>query len=120
MNLLAKSVLPGVAGLALVSLFAAAALTNEPPSLVIRPLTDGSTNLVLKPLNSTPIIHLSARPGLSQPLAPGVYQTRPYAIILIVPKTGLDDRSVVSVSGSISKMPNTKPGMQAVPKRLSP
>ena len=120
MNLLARAVLLGVAGLALASLFAAAALTNEPPTTVIRPLADGSTNLDPKPFNSAPIVHLNGKTGLPQPLKPGVYQTRPYAIILIVPESGLDDRCVVGASGDISKIPNAKPDMQAIPKRLSP
>ena len=119
MKFWARAVLLGVAGLALVSLFAAAALTNEPPSSLIRPLADGSTNLELKPFHSTPIVHLHGKPGLSPPLKPGVYQTRPYAIILIVPEAGLDDRCVVRSSGNIAKMPNVMPDIQAVPKTSS-
>jgi hypothetical protein len=69
---------------------------------------------------SAPVVHLRGKSGLSQPLQPGVYQTRPYAIILIVPESGLDDRCVMGASGEVSRMPNAKPDLQAVPKRLSP
>jgi hypothetical protein len=50
MNLLARAVLLGVAGLALVSLFAAAALTNGEPSLISQPSAAGSTNLGFAPV----------------------------------------------------------------------
>ena len=107
--------MPGVAGLALAWLFAAAALTNQPPPLVIPPLADGSTNLDLKPLHSMPIVHLNGKTGLSQPLKPGVYQTHPHAIILIVPETGLDDRCVVGPGDAASKMPVINPELRTVP-----
>jgi hypothetical protein len=115
MNPLARVLMPSIAGLLLAVVFAAAALTNQPP-LVVTPLTlDGSSNLVLKPLNSAPIVRLSGNPGISRPLEPGVYQTRPYAIILVAPKAGLDDHCVMGTTGVGSKMPVVKPGVQVVP-----
>src|ERR1039457_810018 len=125
MKPLAGSVLLGVAGLLVAALFAAAALTNGEPPLISQPFIAGSTNLGLAPilgfapLSSAPIVHLNGKPGRLQPLKPGVYQTRPHAIILIVPESGLDDRCVVGASGDISRMRNCKPDLQAVPKNLS-
>ncbi len=115
MNPTARAVLPGVAGLLLATFFTATAFTNQPPVLKTLPLFDGSTNLVLKPLNPGPLIYLNRNPGSSQPLAPGVYQTRPYAMIVVVPKPGLDDRCVAGATGAGSKMPVAKPELQAVP-----
>jgi hypothetical protein len=119
MKPLAGSVMLGVAGLLVAALFAAAALTNGEPPLISQPFIAGSTNLGLAPLSSAPIVYLDGKQGHSQPLKPGVYQTRPHAIILIVPESGLDDRCVVGASGDISRMRNCKPDLQAVPKNLS-
>jgi hypothetical protein len=106
-------------GSLLTALFAAAALTNEEPAKVLEPLPDGITNLNLAPLSSAPIAH----PGgvaSSQPLKPGVYQTYPDAIILIVPKRGIDDGIFAGAKGagsemSRSEMPVIHPPLQAVP-----
>ena len=78
-------------------------------------LFGGSTNLVLKPSNGAPLVYLDRNPRPLGPLAPGVYQTRPYSMILVVPKPGLDDRCVVEATNADSKMPVVKPDMQAVP-----
>jgi hypothetical protein len=119
MKPLARPVLLGVAGLLVAVLFAAAALTNGEPPSILPPFVAGPTNLDFAPLSSAPVVYLDRKPDHSPPLKPGVYQTRPYAIILAVPETGLDDHCVVGASGDISKMPNAKPDMQAVPKSLS-
>jgi hypothetical protein len=119
MKPLAGSVMLGVAGLLVATLFAAAALTNGEPPLISQPFVAGFTNLGLAPINSAPIVYLDGKAEHSERLKPGVYQTRPYAIILIVPETGLDDHCVVGASVDISKMPNAKPDLQAVPKNLS-
>ncbi len=105
----------GSAGVLLAVLFAAGALTNQPP-LVVNPMRlEGSSNLVLKMPNSAPIVRLGVNPVTPQPLEPGIYQTRPYAIMLVVPKSGLDDRCVMKATGAGSKMPVVKPGVRAVP-----
>ena len=109
----------GVAGLCLVALAVAAAPTNEEPRLISRPLALVSSNHDLAPFGSAPVVYLHGRTELSQPLEPGVYQTRPYAIILVVPETGLDDRCVIGGISGNSKMPNVKPDMRAVPKIFS-
>lgn len=119
MKPLARCVMLGVAGLLVAALFATAALTNEQSSMISQPVVAGSTNLGLAPINSAPIVYLDGKQDHSQQLKPGVYQNRPYAIILIVPEAGIDDRCVVGASGNFSKMPNAKPDIQLVPKRLS-
>ncbi|HEX7577372.1 MAG TPA: hypothetical protein VF430_04975 [Verrucomicrobiae bacterium] len=119
MKPLAGSVMLGVAGLLVAALFAAAALTNGEPPLISPLFVAGSTNLGLAPINSAPIAYLDGKAEHSERLKPGVYQTRPYAIILIVPESGIDDRCVEKASGDISKMRNSKPDLQAVPKNLS-
>jgi hypothetical protein len=120
MNPLARPVTLGGAGLLLAALFAAvlfaaATPTNEDPLVILRPSVAGSTNLALASLSARPMEYLDRQPEASQPLKPGVYQTRPDAIILIVPKRGLDDRSVVELGGVGSKMPVVKPELRAVP-----
>jgi hypothetical protein len=51
----------------------------------------------------------------SQPLQPGVYQTYPYTIILIVPGRGIDDRSFAEIPNANSKMPIIKPPVKVIP-----
>jgi len=87
MNLLARAVLLGVTGLLLTALFTAAALTHEIPPRIPSPWTGGPTNLDFASLSSVPVVHLG-RLALVQPLEPGVYQTRPDAILLAVPRRG--------------------------------
>jgi hypothetical protein len=99
----------GVAGLPVAVLIAAAALTNGEPPLISQTFVAGSTNLCFAHLSSAPIVYLEGKQGHSQPLKPGVYQTRPHAIMLIVPESGLDDPCVMGASGDISKMPNARP-----------
>lgn len=104
----------GGAGSLLAVLFAAAALSNNEPPLISGPFAEGPTKLHVAPPSSAPFLR-SGDFSVSQPLAPGVYQTRPDTILLIVPKRGLDDRIVVGADGSGSKMPIVKPPLQAVP-----
>jgi len=106
---------PGSAGLWLAAWFVAGAPTNQPPLLATPPLVDGSTNFFLKPLKAVPIVRLGGNPGMPQPLQPSVYQTRPYSIILVVPKTGLDDHCVASATGANSRMPVVKPELRLIP-----
>jgi len=109
----------GVAGLLFAAMFAPAALTNGQPPLISQPLAAGSTNLGFAPLSSAPIVYLDGKTKHPQRLKPGVYQTRPYAIILIAPGAEHDDCCVNSGINGNSKMPNARPGVQAVPKTFS-
>lgn len=117
MNPLTKPVLLAAAGVLLGVLFATAALTNDPPTVLSQPLIAGSDGLHPTPFSSVPIIH-PGRPSPSEPpLKPGVYQTRPYAMILVVPETGLDDRCVIGgISADSKGMPVIHPDQQAIPK----
>jgi hypothetical protein len=115
MNTTARAVRLGVAGLLPAALFTAAALTNQPPLLKTPPLVEGPTNLHFKPWRSAPIIHFGGNLGASQPLEPGVYQTRPCVIVLVAPRAGLDDRCVAGGYNTDSKMPVVKPELRAVP-----
>ena len=123
MKPLSKSAMLGIVGLLLAALFTTAALTNEEPASVSRPFYADSTNLGRMPASSAHFAYLDGKPEHSQPLKPGVYQTRPYAIILIVPKTGIDDAcvngGVIGRSIGNSKMPNAKPDVEAIPKTPS-
>jgi hypothetical protein len=115
MNPLARAVMLGIAGLALVILFAAAAPTNEPPLPVPRLFADGSTNLFPAPFSFAPLSNPGRKPELSRPLAPGVYQIHPYDMILIATERGQDNRCVVGVNGESSRMPTIHPELRAVP-----
>jgi len=119
MKPLARFLMMGVAGLSVATLIATAALTNGEPALSSPPFVAGSTNLGLAHFGPAPIVYLGGRTSPSQPLKPGVYQTRPYAIILVVPESGIDDRCVVGGIDSGSKMPVAKPDLQAIPKAFS-
>ena len=118
MKPLARSATLGVAGLLVAALFAAAAPTNGEPPLIPQLWAAGSTNLSFAPPSSAPVVYLGGKTEHTQPLKPGVYQTRPYAIILIVPEAEPDDCCVNSGTSGNSKLPVAKPDMQAVPKKL--
>ena len=109
---------PGIVAVLLMALIALA-LSNEPPPIgpVLAAL---STNLVVKPSTMPQFVYLDKSPQDSQSLEPGVYQTRPEAIILIVPERGLDERCVAQRPGPGFKMPVVKPPLQAVPKTPRP
>jgi len=85
---------------------------EPPPS----PLSVGldSTNQGFVFSRPTPI-DLYQRPG-HQLLTPGVYQTYPYTIILVVPKKGIDDRILANVPRTNSSMPVLKPHVEVIPK----
>jgi hypothetical protein len=119
MKPLAMFVRLGVAGLYLAALVAAGALTNGQPPLISRPLAAISTNQGFAPFSSAPIVYLHGKTEHPLRLKPGVYQTRPYAIILIVPGSEHDDCCVNSGINGNSRMPNAKPDVQAVPKTFS-
>ena len=91
-------------------------LTGGQTTLFSLPLAVGSTNRVPASAISAPVLYLGGKPEDAQPLKPGVYQTRPYGIILIVPKRGLDDSCIVRGMSGGSKMPIINPNVQAVPK----
>jgi hypothetical protein len=121
MKPLAKCVMLGVAGLLVAVMIAAAALTNGAPPLILPPLAAGSINLGLAtllgfaPPSSAPVVYLDGKAERSQPLKPGVYQTRPYGIVLIATEPEHDDCCLVGATRVGSKMPVVKPELRAVP-----
>jgi hypothetical protein len=104
----------GGAGSLLAVLCLAATLTNEEPSLNSQPFSNETSQLHFAPLSPAPIVHPGG-PSPAPPLTPGVYQTRPFAMILIVPKRGLDDGCIVGTTSAGSKMPVIKPELRAAP-----
>jgi hypothetical protein len=75
--------------------------------------------------NPTPItiwlgnpFYLNKLPTPPPPLLAGVYQTYPWTIIIVVPGRGIDDRIIVELTNTNSKMPIIKPHLEVVP--LSP
>lgn len=54
----------------------------------------------------------------NQPLRPGVYQTYPYSIILVVPGRMHDDSSVLGAgnTNNIFKMPIIRPHLKVIPR----
>ena len=59
-------------------------------------------------------------PSWPGPLAPGIYQTAPYAGIVVVPGPHSDDRAVIQPQERVSKMPVIKPPLEFVPRLLNP
>lgn len=53
-------------------------------------------------------------------LQPGVYQTHPYAMILIVPGRGIDDGILGEMPGANSRMPTIKPHVEVIPRASNP
>lgn len=104
--------------------FSAAAFagaTNQPPFVVIpiNPFTNASPRFFI----STNLF--DARSNLQrlrnqQPPLPGVYQTKPYAGVVVVPEPQHDDRCIVGrrvpeISGISSNMPAIKPPQKFIP-----
>lgn len=60
-------------------------------------------------------LHLDKLPYPTH-LPPGVYQTYPYTIILMVPGTGMDDRIFGEIPNANSRIPTLNPHVEVVPK----
>ena len=112
MGPLNKPVLLSGAASFLAALLTSAAPTNDPAFRESLPNFPGSTNLFASPAKPGAAVNLDWH----RTLKPDVYQTRHYAMIVVVPETGLDDRCVVGRGGAISKMPVINPNLQTVPK----
>jgi len=75
-------------------------------------LLPGSNVLLPKP---TPL-DLDNPPTSPAPLQPGVYQTYPYTIIVVVPGVGSNGRDFVVKPNTNSPMPIVKPRVEIIPK----
>ncbi len=60
-------------------------------------------------------IYLNKLPSPPPPLPPGVYQTYPYTIIIIVPGE-IDEQSIGEVPSANLRMPEIHPETKVVPK----
>ena len=69
---------------------------------------------IFTPFKPMPL-SLAERPQ-NCPLPPGVYQTYPWTIILVVPGTGIDDRILANPPDTNSFTPIIKPHVEVVPK----
>ncbi len=107
-----------VASLCALAADQAGVLTNA-PDLNSRALLL-ETNSLFRP--GTP----RASPGLSYQRAPqpkpapgsprpGVYRTAPYTCIVIVPGAHPDDKSIITPSAPVAKMPMIKPELKFIP-----
>lgn len=65
-------------------------------------------------------LHLGKLPLSPTHLSPGVHQTHPYAMILIVPGRGIDDGILKGKPDTCSRMPRIKPHMDVTPKVFQP
>ena len=83
---------------------------TDPQSFEILP-----TGRSAVPSQPTPL-DLDNLPPPPPPLLAGVYQTYPYTIIIIEPARGIDDRSIIGVPYTDSRMPIIKPHLEVVPK----
>jgi len=84
-------------------------LSNRPPGRLFQPLSP-----LPRPLRETPERNLETNVPSAQ-LAPGVYETKPYAMIVIVPGSGIDDGILGATPNANSKMPVINPRIEAIP-----
>jgi hypothetical protein len=61
-------------------------------------------------------IYLNNRPSPPPPLEPGIYQTYPYTIIIIVPRKGIDEQIFGEVPNAELGMPEINPQIDVIPK----
>ena len=73
-----------------------------------------STDQFLTGSNSAPIIS-AERPAASQALKPGIYQTKPFTCIVVVPEAQHDDCCITGGADGVSKMPIREPSLQFIP-----
>ena len=84
-------------------------LLNRPPGKLFQPLSPNP-----HPLRETPERNFETNFPSAQ-LSPGVYETKPYAMIVIVPGGGIDDRILGATPNANSKMSVTTPHIEAIP-----
>jgi hypothetical protein len=83
--------------------------TAQPPSILTVP-TNGSLTLS----NSLPDVSMEL-PLTSQPPKPGVYQSKPYTCIVLVPKPTQDNCCPGGILNTNSRMTIFKPDSQLIP-----
>jgi len=85
------------------------AQTAQPPSILTMP-----TNGLLTLSNSLPNVSMELS-STTQPLKPGVYQSKPYTCIVLVPKPTPDDCCRGGILNTNSRMTIFKPDSQLIP-----
>jgi hypothetical protein len=84
-------------------------LSNHPPGRLFQPL-----NPPPHPLREIPERNFETNFPSAQ-FSPGVYETKPYAMIVVVPGSGIDDRIHGATPNANSKMPVINPHIEAIP-----
>ena len=77
----------------------------DPPAPSIKPPVLCLTN---SPVTSTNSL-------LCDNLQPGVYETRPFTCIVVVPGNHLDDKMIIGGKGNQPSMPIKTPGLEFIP-----
>jgi hypothetical protein len=93
-------------------------LSNQPQSRLFEPLPPASENLLPEtPPREAPRVKIPKQNFSTGRLAPGVYETKPYAGIVIVPAPEHDDESVLGAGkpNPFPNMPIIHPGVEMVP-----
>jgi len=85
-------------------------LSNRPPGELFQPLRP-----LPQPLREVPETNFETNLPSAQ-LSPGVYETRPYTMMVIVPGSGIDDRILGMTPDANFPMPIIKPHVEVVPK----
>jgi|SRR5665213_537846 len=83
------------------------AMPSPPPFIIL-------TNQKLQLSKTDPALFHDTPPA--RPLKPGIYQTYPYAMTLVVPKPANDDCIIKAQSDVDSKMPVFRPKVEVVPE----
>ena len=102
-----------ISAVALLLMAVAMASTNSVPNIMPAVIDISPANGTF--LQPAPLNLEQARVSSQLP-RPGVYKTEPYAIILVVPERGMDDRILSGASDVHSQMPVINPGLKAVPR----
>jgi len=92
---------------------AALLLVNGDPSSISPTFNIPSPDQILAVSKPTPVYFDKSSP--TQPLQPGVYQTYPYTIILIVPGGSIGDRCFIEIPNANSKIPSISPDLKVIP-----
>jgi hypothetical protein len=92
----------------------AAAQTDRQPAMTLPPPFIILTNQNFQLSKTDPLLLDDAQSA--QPLKPGIYQTYPYAMTLVVPKPVNDDCKMESLPHIDSTMPVLRPKIEIVPQ----
>ena len=84
-------------------------LSNRPPGKLFQPLRP-----LPQPLREIPERNFETNFPSGQ-LPAGVYETRPYAMIVVVPGSGIDDRILGATPNANPNMPVINPHVEAIP-----